>query len=155
MPATEIRKQTYQMLYVIAFTSHQMASAHVHPLQLRQQMTELLLECGKHTFKGERIRLAERMEMQAFYPLRQAARKFGGADPESRAGKSGIVNIRFYYGTTWIDTQAGRYVMSAAARFAQAGALGKIPAVSWAAVFGWLAAFLVLTALVREWRIGK
>ncbi len=43
----------------------------------------------------------------------------------------------------------------AAARFAQAGALGKIPAASWAAVFGWLAAFLTLTVLVREWRIGK
>ncbi len=39
----------------------------------------------------------------------------------------------------------------AAVRFAQAGALGKIPAAAWAAVFVWLAVFLGLTTLVR-WR---
>ncbi len=39
----------------------------------------------------------------------------------------------------------------AAARFAQAGALGKISAAAWTAVFVWLSVFIVLTALVR-WR---
>lgn len=43
----------------------------------------------------------------------------------------------------------------AAARFVQAGVLGKIPAASWAAVLVWLAVFLVLTVAVRRWRIGK
>ncbi len=43
----------------------------------------------------------------------------------------------------------------AAARFAQAGALGKIPAASWAAMFGWLAVFLLLAAAVRRGRIAK
>ncbi len=37
----------------------------------------------------------------------------------------------------------------AAQRFAQAGALGKIPAAAWMTVFAWLAVFLVLTVLVR------
>ncbi len=39
----------------------------------------------------------------------------------------------------------------AAARFAQAGALGKISAAAWTAVFVWLSVFIVLTVLVR-WR---
>ncbi|MDE5716525.1 MAG: hypothetical protein K2I53_02700, partial [Lachnospiraceae bacterium] len=37
----------------------------------------------------------------------------------------------------------------AAARFVQAGALGKIPAAAWAAVFVWLVVFLGLTMMVR------
>lgn len=37
----------------------------------------------------------------------------------------------------------------AAARFAQAGVMGKIPGAVWAAVLGWLAVFLGLTMLVR------
>lgn len=41
----------------------------------------------------------------------------------------------------------------AAARFMQAGALGRIPAELWAAVFGWTAVFLVLTILVRKGRM--
>lgn len=40
----------------------------------------------------------------------------------------------------------------AAARFVQAGALGKIPAAAWAAVFVWLAVFLGLTIMVRRSR---
>lgn len=40
-----------------------------------------------------------------------------------------------------------------AARFAQAGALGEIPAGAWAAVCGWLALFLVLSVAVRKGRM--
>lgn len=40
-----------------------------------------------------------------------------------------------------------------ALRFAQAGVLGKIPGAAWAAVFGWLAVFLLLAAAVRKGRM--
>ncbi len=40
----------------------------------------------------------------------------------------------------------------AAVRFAQAGALGKIPMAAWTAVFAWMAVFLALTILVRKYR---
>lgn len=43
----------------------------------------------------------------------------------------------------------------AAARFAQAGALGKIPAAAWAAVFVWLGVFMLLAALFRKRRMGR
>ncbi len=43
----------------------------------------------------------------------------------------------------------------AAVRFMQAGALGRIPAELWAAVFGWTAVFFILTILVRQSRIGR
>lgn len=43
----------------------------------------------------------------------------------------------------------------AAVRFAQAGALGKIPAAAWAAVFVWMGVFLLLSAVVRRGRIGR
>lgn len=42
----------------------------------------------------------------------------------------------------------------AAARFAQAGALGEIPAGAWAAVCGWLALFFVLSVAVRKGRMN-
>lgn len=42
----------------------------------------------------------------------------------------------------------------AAARFVQAGVLGKIPVDLWAAVFVWTAVFLMLTVLVRKSRIS-
>lgn len=41
----------------------------------------------------------------------------------------------------------------AAVRFAQAGVLGKIPAAAWAAVFVWLALFLLLAVAVRRVRM--
>lgn len=41
----------------------------------------------------------------------------------------------------------------AAARFVQAGILGKIPAAVWAAVFLWLVVFFMLTALFRQSRM--
>ncbi len=41
----------------------------------------------------------------------------------------------------------------AAVRFAQAGALGKIPVTAWAAVSVWLAVFLLLSAAVRRGRM--
>ncbi|MDE6602874.1 MAG: hypothetical protein K2K90_12100, partial [Lachnospiraceae bacterium] len=41
----------------------------------------------------------------------------------------------------------------AAARFVQAGVLGKIPAAAWGAVFLWLAVFLLLAAAVRKGRM--
>lgn len=41
----------------------------------------------------------------------------------------------------------------AAARLVQAGVIGRIPVAAWAAVFGWLAVFLVLTVMVRRNRI--
>lgn len=43
----------------------------------------------------------------------------------------------------------------AAARFAQAGVIGRIPPSAWTAVFGWLAVFLALTALVRRGRVSR
>ena len=43
----------------------------------------------------------------------------------------------------------------AAARFAQAGVLGQIPAVLWAAVFVWTAVFLLLASAVRRGRIER
>ena len=39
------------MTGVIALAGHQMTAAHVDPLYLREQMTELLLESVKHTRK--------------------------------------------------------------------------------------------------------
>ena len=41
----------------------------------------------------------------------------------------------------------------AAARFVQAGVLGKIPSAAWGAVFLWLAVFLLLAAAVRKGRM--
>lgn len=43
----------------------------------------------------------------------------------------------------------------AAARFVQAGVIGRIPSSAWLAVFGWLAVFLALTVLVRKNGIGR
>lgn len=48
----------------------------------------------------------------------------------------------------------GAFLPSGAAmRFVQAGALGKIPAAGWTAVFVWLALFLLLAAAVRRGRM--
>lgn len=43
----------------------------------------------------------------------------------------------------------------AAVRFAQAGVVGRVPASAWAAVFGWLAIFFLLTVMVRCGRISR
>lgn len=43
----------------------------------------------------------------------------------------------------------------AAVRFAQAGVVGRVPASAWAAVFGWLAIFFLMTVMVRCGRISR
>lgn len=65
----------------------------------------------------------------------------------------GYLSGYFYPSAFFPETMRalGEFLPSgAAARFAQAGARGEIPATAWAAVFAWLAVFLILTATVRK-----
>lgn len=64
----------------------------------------------------------------------------------------------YFYPTAFFPEKMralGEFLPSgAAARFVQAGVIGRIPSSAWTAVFGWLAVFLALTILVRRSRLN-
>ena len=64
-------QHTHQMLDIIVTARHQMPTAHIEPLELRQEATEILLDDFQRLLQIFRRPLAEGMEVEAFNTRRE------------------------------------------------------------------------------------
>ena len=83
MTLAEADKQPDEMLDIVALARHQMSSAHIHPLERGQKMSELPFELIEYLFQIVARRPAQSMEMKPFYPLREAVFKRTGSYAEA------------------------------------------------------------------------
>lgn len=78
-------------LYVIVFTSHQMPSTEVNPLQLGEPWGEFLLNMPEGALKDIGTTLTMAMTMEPLYIGRQLPGQFVCCDPKAGTRSAGII----------------------------------------------------------------
>ena len=94
----EIIQQPDQMIHIIPLTCHQMPTAHIQPLDLRQESAETLLHHGQGLLQVVRGGFAKCMKVQSIYAFRQFIAQQVSHHPHTGTGRTGVVQISLHIG---------------------------------------------------------
>ena len=103
----EVAQDGNQLVAVVFGVRHQMAAAHVEPLELRQQLAEVPLERLERQTQMLGPRFAEDVEMEPLDAGRQLAQLLGH-DAQPRPGHAGVVECRLDGRVARVDAQSAR-----------------------------------------------
>ena len=104
----EIAQEANQLIFIIILMGHQMPAPHVQPFDLRKEMSETLFHSLQRTPQIFRTRLAQRMKMQTFHPLRQLLQT-RNRNPQTGSRTGRIIQIRLNSRILRINPQSTRY----------------------------------------------
>ena len=110
MARTELPQQRNQRVAVVVGVGHQMAAAHVEPLDTIQILPEMPLHGLQRQTQVLGARLAQHMEVESLDPLGNppVRRELLGRYAESRPGDTRVVEIRLDWRILRIDAQPAR-----------------------------------------------
>ena len=91
MPFAECTDQIHQMIAVIVGSGHEVAAAHIDPLEMRKQMSEIALEAFDNFFEVVACRFAQCMEVQTVDKFRKSVGEIFFSDAEAGSGKRRII----------------------------------------------------------------
>lgn len=91
MSSTEVLKDCNKVLCIILLSCHEMTTAHVEPLDLREPFAESLFDDGKGAFEVEGSRFAKGVEVKSLDTLREVVGEVVGNDTKSRSGSTRVV----------------------------------------------------------------
>jgi hypothetical protein len=104
----EVTECADKQLHIIALAGHEMSSAEVNPLELREPGRELIYNMYERARESVGAALTMTMDMKTFDGFGEftGRREVLGQDAEAGTGSTGVIQLCLYLTVLWIHTQA-------------------------------------------------